>query len=95
VKAGIAARATNIGGTVPALGLEPLKGLPMKVLLRIVAVLFALIAALLIYAVINALGSDGGARPGVAVAYIVGSIVLIWGAVTLWRRGGPATTVQP
>jgi hypothetical protein len=68
----------------------------MKVLLRIAAVLFVLIAAVLVYAVIDALGSDGDVRVGVAIAYIVGSIVLIWGAITLWRRGGPvAPTAQP
>jgi hypothetical protein len=68
----------------------------MKVLLRIVAVLFVLVAAVLIYAVIAAATSDGGAKAGVAIAYIVGSAVLLWGAVKLWRRGpaGPVTT-QP
>jgi hypothetical protein len=57
----------------------------MKILLRSVAVLFVAIAALLTYAVINALASAGGARPGVAVAYVIGSIVLVAGAVKLWR----------
>jgi threonine/homoserine/homoserine lactone efflux protein len=68
----------------------------MKVLMRIVAVLFVAIAAVLIYAVIAAATSDGGAKAGVAIAYIVGSALLIWAAVKLWRRGPavPATT-QP
>jgi hypothetical protein len=58
----------------------------MKIALRSVATLFVLVAAVLIYAVINALASDGGARPGVAVAYVIGSALLIAGAVALWRR---------
>ena len=58
----------------------------MKILLRAVAVLFVLIAAFLVYAVIHAIGSAGGARPGVAVAYIVGAIVLAVAAGALWRR---------
>jgi hypothetical protein len=62
----------------------------MKVLLRAVAVLFVAIGALLIYAVIAAVSSDGGAKPGVAVAYVVGAALLGWAAVTLWRRGGAA-----
>jgi hypothetical protein len=59
----------------------------MKVLLRIIAVLFVAIGAFLIYAVIHALGSDGGARAGVAIGYIVGAALLTWAAVALWRRG--------
>jgi hypothetical protein len=66
----------------------------MKVLLRIIAVLFVAIGAFLIYAVIHALGSDGGARAGVAIGYIVGAALLAWAAVALWRRGGtPAPQV--
>ena len=58
----------------------------MKILLRAVAVLFVLIAAFLVYAVIHALASAGGARPGVAVAYVVGAILLAVAASELWRR---------
>jgi multisubunit Na+/H+ antiporter MnhB subunit len=58
----------------------------MKALLRVVAVLCILIAAVLVYAVIAALGSAGGAKPGVAVAYIVGAIILVLVAARLWRR---------
>jgi multisubunit Na+/H+ antiporter MnhB subunit len=58
----------------------------MKALLRVVAVLCILIAAVLVYAVIAALGSAGGAKPGVAVAYIVGAIILALVAARLWRR---------
>ncbi len=66
----------------------------MKVLLRIIAVLFVAIGAFLVYAVIHALGSDGGARAGVAVGYIVGAALLVWAAVVLWRRGAtPAPQV--
>jgi hypothetical protein len=58
----------------------------MKILLRAVAVLFVIIAAVLVYAVIAAIGSAGGAKPGVAVAYIVGAIILAVAAGALWRR---------
>jgi predicted Co/Zn/Cd cation transporter (cation efflux family) len=45
----------------------------------------------LVYAVIAAVGSDGGAKVGVAIAYIVGAILLLVGAAALWRRpGAPA-----
>jgi threonine/homoserine/homoserine lactone efflux protein len=60
----------------------------MNTLFRILAVLCVLVAAVLIYAVIAALGSDGGAKPVVAVLYIVGSIVLGYAAIRLWR--GPS-----
>jgi uncharacterized membrane protein YkvI len=64
----------------------------VKILLRIIAVLFVAIGIFLIAAVINALGSEGGARAGVAVAYVAGAIVLGYLAVLLWRRsqGPPA-----
>ena len=58
----------------------------MRVLLRIVAVLFVLVAAFLGYAVINALNSSGGAKPGVTIAYVIGAIVLVAAAVWMWRR---------
>jgi hypothetical protein len=58
----------------------------MKILLRAVAVLFVIIAAVLVYAVIAAIGSAGGAKPGVAVAYVVGAIILAVAAGALWRR---------
>jgi hypothetical protein len=60
----------------------------MKIALRIVAVLFVAIAIFLVAAVINALGSDGGARVGVAVAYVAGSALLAAGAVAMWRVSG-------
>lgn len=61
----------------------------MRTLLRIVAIVFVLIAALLVYAVINAVSSEGGAKTGVAIAYIVGAILLVVGAAALWRRPAP------
>ena len=66
----------------------------MRILLRAVAVVLVLIAAVLVYAVIAAVTSDGGAKAGVAIAYIVGAIVLVWAALALWRRPvgtGPGT----
>ena len=63
----------------------------MKVLLRFVAVLFVAIGAFLIYAVIHAMASAGGARTGVAIGYVAGAIVLALLAAKLWRRR-PAST---
>jgi multisubunit Na+/H+ antiporter MnhB subunit len=60
----------------------------MKVLLRIVSVICAAIAVFLVYAVINAVASPGGARVGVCIAYVVGAVLLSVAAVALWRRGG-------
>jgi multisubunit Na+/H+ antiporter MnhB subunit len=57
----------------------------MNVLLRSASVLAVAIALFLIYAVINALSSDGGARVGVAVGYVAGAIVLAAGAAWAWR----------
>ena len=58
----------------------------MKIVLRAVAVLFVAIAAFLLYAVVSALTSSGGAKAGVTVGYVVGAIVLVLAAVWLWRR---------
>ncbi len=57
----------------------------MKVLLRVVSVVMWLVAAFLIYAVIHAMASAGGARAGVAVGYVAGAIVLTALGVWLWR----------
>jgi peptidoglycan/LPS O-acetylase OafA/YrhL len=57
----------------------------MKIVLRILSVLCVAIAALLLFSVINALASDGGARAGVAIGYVIGSAILIAGAVAMWR----------
>jgi hypothetical protein len=62
----------------------------MRILLRLVAIVFVLVAAVLVYAVIAAVASEGGAKEGVAIAYIVGAILLTWAATALWRR--PART---
>ena len=58
----------------------------MKILLRTLAVLFVAIGVFLIYAVIHAMASAGGARAGVAVGYVVGAIILGYLAVWMWRR---------
>ncbi len=58
----------------------------MKVLLRAVAVLFGAVALFLIYAVIHAMASAGGAKPGVAIGYVAGAIVLVALAAWMWRR---------
>jgi hypothetical protein len=58
----------------------------MKILLRIVAVLFVLIAALLIGIVIS-VGADPNTnlRIPVAIGYVVGGALLLAGALWLWR----------
>ena len=57
----------------------------MNFLLRSSAVLAVAIGLFLLYAVIAAVTSDGGARVGVAVGYVAGAIVLGAGAVFAWR----------
>jgi ethanolamine transporter EutH len=58
----------------------------MKILLRIVAVVFVLIAALLIGIVIS-IGADPDTdlRIPVAIGYIVGGALLLAASVWLWR----------
>jgi hypothetical protein len=58
-------------------------------MLRVAAVVMLVIAAALVYFVIAAVSSDGGAKPGVAVLYIIGAIALSVGASFLWRRHAP------
>jgi Flp pilus assembly protein TadB len=65
----------------------------MKIVLRTVAVLFEAFGIFLIAAVINAVTSAGGARPGVAIAYVAGAIVLTVLAVWMWRRPSRAHSV--
>ena len=64
----------------------------MKILLRAIAVLCVLLGCFLVYAVIHAVGSEGGARPAVAVLYVVIAIALGFLAAWLWRRPGRAAT---
>jgi len=60
--------------------------------LRIVAVLLVLIALFLGYAVIAAVTSEGGARVGVAIGYVIGALVLVFAASKLWNAGGGTRT---
>jgi hypothetical protein len=64
----------------------------MKVLLKIVAVLFVAVGLFLIYADVHAMSSAGGARTGVAILYAVIAIVLGYSASRLWRRSSRAKT---
>jgi hypothetical protein len=68
----------------------------MKILLRIVAVVFVLIAAVLIGIVIS-VGADPDTdlRIPVAIGYVIGGALLVAAAVWLWRfpsrrAAGPA-----
>ncbi len=63
----------------------------MKIALRILAVIFVAIAVFLVVVTISAFNSAGGARTGVAVAYLVGAVVLLAAAAWMWRRT-PART---
>ena len=68
----------------------------MRTLLRVVAVLMVLIGVFLIYAVIHAMASAGGAKTGVAIGYIVGAIILFALARLAWGRKStrsPAATL--
>jgi hypothetical protein len=65
--------------------IEWLSSRRMGILFRIIAILFVAIGAFLIYAVVNALNSAGGARTGVAIGYVIGALVLSAIAVWLWR----------
>ncbi len=58
----------------------------MKVLMKAVAVLLVAIGLFLVYAVIHAIASPGGARVPVCIGYVVGAIVLGYLASWLWRR---------
>jgi ABC-type uncharacterized transport system permease subunit len=64
----------------------------MKILLRIVAVVFVLIAALLVGIVIAVgLDPDRDLRVPVAVLYVAIGAVLVFLAQWLWRRPGRAS----
>ncbi len=58
----------------------------MKFLLRIVATLFVAIALFLIYAVVHAFASAGGANVPVCIGYVVGAALLGFLATKMWRR---------
>ena len=66
----------------------------MSVLLKIVAVVLVAIGAFLVYAVIHAMASAGGAKTGVAIGYIVGAILLGYVASLLWRRSSRPKTAN-
>jgi multisubunit Na+/H+ antiporter MnhB subunit len=63
----------------------------VHVFLKVVAAVLIAIGAFLIYAVIHAMSSAGGAKTGVAIGYVAGAIILGWVASRLWRRSSPAT----
>jgi multisubunit Na+/H+ antiporter MnhB subunit len=58
----------------------------VRILLKLVALILIAIGAFLIYAVIHAVASPGGARVGVCIAYVAGALVLLYLASKLWRR---------
>jgi Na+/proline symporter len=58
----------------------------MKGLIRVLAVLCLAIGAFLIYAVINAASSSGGANVPVCIGYVIGAALLAYIARWLWTR---------
>jgi hypothetical protein len=64
----------------------------MGALRKVVAVILWLVSAFLIYAVIHAVASAGGARVGVAIGYIAGAVILSALGMWLWRRRTRAAT---
>jgi hypothetical protein len=68
------------------------KGERMGPVLKVVAVVFWLIALFLVYAVIHAVASAGGARVGVAIGYMAGAVILSTLGIWLWRRRTRAAT---
>jgi hypothetical protein len=58
----------------------------MKVLMKVASTLFVAFALFLLYAVVNAAASTGGARVGVCIGYIAGALVLSFLAVKMWRK---------
>lgn len=58
----------------------------MTGLLRTIAVLCVALGAFLIYAVIHAIGSAGGANVPVCIGYVIGAAVLGYIARWLWTR---------
>ncbi len=65
----------------------------MRIVRKILAVIMVAIGIFLDYAVVHAIASPGGAKVGVAVGYVAGSIVLYALATLAWRgrRGTLAT----
>lgn len=62
-----------------------------KVLMKIAATVSLLIAAFLVYAVVHAVGSAGGANVPVCIGYVAGALLLGAVAVMMWRRSQPRT----
>lgn len=72
----------------------------MRTFLRVLSIPMILIGAFLVYAVIHAMASAGGAKTGVAIAYIAGALILFGLSAAIWRskpKGAtrPSGTVSP
>jgi predicted Co/Zn/Cd cation transporter (cation efflux family) len=65
----------------------------MKTFLRLISIVPAAIAAFLVYAVIAAATSDGGARVGICVLYVAISIALSALVAWMWRSKGKGDAV--
>ena len=58
----------------------------MSVILKIVAILFVAVGAFLVYAVVAAVGSAGGANVPACIGYVAGALVLAFLAFKMWKR---------
>jgi threonine/homoserine/homoserine lactone efflux protein len=67
----------------------------MKILMKAAATIMLALAAFLVYAVLHAGASAGGARAGVAIGYIAGALVLTFVATKLWRRSARHGSDRP
>jgi hypothetical protein len=77
------------------MSLGGLKGVLMTGLFRALAVLCLAIGAFLIYAVINAVSSSGGARVPVCIGYVIGAALLAYIARWLWTRPARKAAAAP
>ena len=67
----------------------------MGILLRVFSVIAVLIAAFLVYVVIDVATGSADLREGIAVLYIGGAAVLTALAVLAWRKAGRGGTAAP
>jgi multisubunit Na+/H+ antiporter MnhB subunit len=58
----------------------------MRIFLRVLSVPMVAIGIFLVYAVIHAMNSAGGAKTGVSIGYIAGAVILFGLSVMIWRR---------
>lgn len=58
----------------------------MTVVMRLVAVILALLFAFMLAVDIKVITSDGSIRWGIFIGYLIGTALLAYGAIWFWRR---------